>query len=303
MWRVDHPQLPRLPRFARLFVIVWLSMMAPVAADPLPANPPATTPPQRIVALAPNLTELLFAVGAGDQLVAVADYSDHPPQAKTIPRIGGYDRFDPEAVLAARPDLVIGWPGGNPEHLLTLLQRLGLKLLLLDPRRLDEIPTALTTLGALTGHEAEAQRQANDFQVRLEGVRLRHQNAAPVGVFYQVWHQPLMTVNGTHLISDVIRACGGVNIFDDLPVLAPVIDLEAVLARDPEAIIASGMDDSRPEWLDQWRRWTPMRAVRGDQLFFVPPDLIQRHTPRILEGAQILCEHLERVRQNRTMKH
>ncbi|MBF0165477.1 MAG: cobalamin-binding protein [Magnetococcales bacterium] len=288
MWRVD----PR--RVVRLLAILWFGWVAPVVAEPTD-SPPA----RRIVALAPNLTELLFAVGAGGQLVAVADYSDHPPEARAIPRIGGYDRFDPEAVIAARPDLVIGWPGGNPDHLLKSLERFGLPLWLLDPRRLDEIPAALETLGARTGHQDQGVQQATAFRERLERLRTRPRQGKPVYTFYQVWHEPLMTVNGAHLISDVIRLCGGENIFADLPALAPVIDLEAVLARDPEAIVASGMDASRPEWLDHWQRWSPLLAVRRGNLFFVPPDLLQRHTPRILDGAELLCDQLEQARQRR----
>ncbi|MBF0417474.1 MAG: cobalamin-binding protein [Magnetococcales bacterium] len=336
-----------------LLVLLWSGWTVPSTADP--GQSPSV---QRIVALAPNLTELLFAVGAGGQLVAVADYSDYPPQARQLPRIGGYDRFDPEAVIAARPDLVIGWPGGNPEHLLASLERFGLRIWLVDPRRLEDIPAALETLGSLTGHEEKGRQQALAFRERLErlrhGSRLtdprpsltgeqtgqegvtrhvpslnvaqsvhkgvpRHDSSLPqdvgapvhekipvqankyepVRVFYQVWHKPLMTINGAHLISDVIRLCGGENIFDELPPLAPVIDPEAVLARNPEAIVASGMDASRPEWLDHWQHWTPLLAVRRGNLFFVPPDLLQRHTPRILDGAELLCDHLEQARQRR----
>ncbi|GAB0056443.1 Vitamin B12 transport system substrate-binding [Candidatus Magnetaquicoccaceae bacterium FCR-1] len=288
MWRGDAGRL------ARLLLILWLGWCGAVVAAP--TDPPF---PRRIVALAPNLTELLFAVGAGGQLVAVADYSDHPPDARAIPRIGGYDRFDPEAVIAARPDLVIGWPGGNPEHLLESLKRFGLTVWLLDPRRLDDIPAALETLASLTGHKDQGDQQAAAFRERLERLRSRPRQGEPVRVFYQVWHEPLMTVNGDHLISDVIRLCGGENIFADLPGLAPVIDLEAVLARDPEAIVASGMDASRPEWLDRWQRWSPLLAVRRGNLFFVPPDLLQRHTPRILDGAELLCDQMAQARQRR----
>ncbi|MBF0626985.1 MAG: cobalamin-binding protein [Magnetococcales bacterium] len=256
-------------------------------------------PAQRLVSLAPNLTELLFAVSAGDQVVGAADYSDFPPSARKIPRIGGYDRFDPEAVIALRPDLVVGWNSGNPAPLLDSLEKFGLTVLRTDPRRLDDLPTVLEQLGALTGQTIAATRAATAFRQRLAALRERFQEASKVRMFYQVWHQPLMTVNGAHLISDVITVCGGENVFASLPVLAPVIDLEAVLAANPEVIVASGMNEQRPEWLEQWRAWPPLTAVQRDQLFFIPPDLLQRHTTRILDGAERLCALLEQTRQHR----
>ncbi|MBF0213197.1 MAG: cobalamin-binding protein [Magnetococcales bacterium] len=262
-----------------------------------------TQPAQRVIALAPNLTELLFAVGAGGQLVGVADHSDYPPEARQIPRIGGYDRFEPERVVALRPDLVIGWESGNPLHTLEALERFGLTVFRTDPRRLEHIPGELERLGLLTGHEAEARDAAHAFRVRHAALETRYRDASPVSMFYQVWHQPLMTINGAHLISDVIALCGGVNRFASLPDLAPVIELEAVLTANPEAIVASGMGEARPDWLDQWRVWSPLTAVTRDNLFFVPPDLLQRHTPRILDGAERVCEHLETARRHRPGAH
>ncbi|MBF0339995.1 MAG: cobalamin-binding protein [Magnetococcales bacterium] len=257
------------------------------------------SPARRIVSLAPNLTELLFAVEAGEQLVGVADFSDFPPAAKALPRVGGYDRFDPEAVLAARPDLVVGWSSGNPEPLLQQLERFGLTVFRTDPRKLADIPRDLERLGVLTGHEEPARKAAADFRDRLTALQNRFQAAPRVRMFYQVWHEPLMTVNGAHLISDVMALCAGENVFAALPDLAPVIDQEAVLATDPEVIMASGMDASRPEWLNHWRAWPPLTAARRDNLFFIPPDLLQRHTPRVLEGAEQLCLHLETARRRR----
>ncbi|MBF0270636.1 MAG: cobalamin-binding protein [Magnetococcales bacterium] len=260
-------------------------------------------PAQRVISLAPNLTEMMFAVGAGAQLIGAADHSDFPPPARQIPRIGGYDRFDPETVIALRPDLVLGWSSGNPSASLELLERFGLTVFKADPLRLDEIPLDLERLGTLTGHVQQAATEAQAFRTRLAALRTRHRDAPRVRMFYQVWHQPLMTINGVHLISDVMTLCGGENVFASLPALAPVIDLEAVLAANPEVIVASGMDEQRPEWLDHWREWQPLTAVIRNNLFFIPPDLLQRHTPRILDGAERLCPLLETARQRRPGIH
>lgn len=256
-------------------------------------------PAQRIVSLAPNITELLFAVGAGDKVVGAADYSDYPPLAKQIPRVGGYDRFDLESVLALHPDLVVGWPSGNPVALLDKLEKLGVTLFMTDPHHLDDIPLDLERLGQLTGNENQATQEAARFRQRRAQLGNPAPGDSPVRLFYQVWHQPLMTVNGEHLISDIMALCGGENIFASLSQLAPVIDVEAVLAANPEAIIASGMGEQRPEWLDQWRVWSQLIAVKQDNLFFIPPDLIQRHTPRILDGATMLCQQLATARKRR----
>lgn len=256
-------------------------------------------PAQRIVSLAPHITELLYAAGAGAALVGAVEFSDYPPEALSLPRVGGHDRFDVERILALRPDLVVAWKSSTGGSAVERIRELGIPVFLSEPRRLGDIPEDLLRLGRLAGTEAEARRAAERFRSRLQTLRERYAGAAPVRVFYQIWHQPLMTVNGDHLISDVIRLCGGVNVFADLPVLAPQVNVEAVLAADPEVIIAGGLAVERPEWREAWRTWSSLAAVRDDHLYFIHPDLIQRHTPRVLEGAEQLCERLEQVRAER----
>lgn len=254
---------------------------------------------ERIVSLAPHVTELLFAAGAGGRVVGVVSYSDFPEEARGLPRVGGYRQLDLEGIVALKPDLVVAWRSGNPASQVERLESLGLRLVYIDPHRLEEIPEALERLGRLAGSEAEAARAAKRFRDELRRLRDAYGARPPVKVFYQIWNRPLMTVNGEHLISDVIRLCGGENRFAALAELAPRLDVEAVLAADPEVIVASGMGEERPEWLDMWRDWPSLTATQRGNLFFIPPDLIQRHTPRILDGAARLCEALERVRVRR----
>ncbi|WP_459871610.1 cobalamin-binding protein [Endothiovibrio diazotrophicus] len=256
-------------------------------------------PAQRIVSLAPHITELLFAAGAGTKVVGAVDYSDYPEAARAVPRVGGYRQLDLEGIVALRPDLVVGWDSGNPRPQLERLEALGLHLITEDPHRLEDIPAAVERLGALAGTDEAAQAAAGRFREELARLRARYGGRPPVRVLYQIWDRPLMTVNGEHLISDVIRLCGGENVFAGLSALAPQLDVEAVLAADPEAIAASGMDEARPEWLDMWRAWPKLTATARDNLFFIPPDLIQRHTPRILQGAARLCDQLEQARSRR----
>lgn len=256
-------------------------------------------PAERIVALAPHVTELVYAAGAGERLVGVVEYSNFPPAAKALPRVGGYARVDLEAIAALKPDLVIAWESGNAKAALDRLRALGMAVYVTESRTLDDVARALRDIGALAGTEVAANTAADAFIRRLDTLHDSYSARPAVSVFYQIWHQPLMTINGEHLISDVIRLCGGRNVFATLPLLAPTVGEEAVLTADPEVIVASGMGEARPEWLDAWRRWPQMTAVARNNLYFIDPDLIQRHTPRILDGAAQLCRHLAHARARR----
>ncbi|MCK6389023.1 MAG: cobalamin-binding protein [Zoogloea sp.] len=228
-------------------------------------------PARRIVSLAPHITELLYAAGAGDRLVGAVQYSDHPEAAKKLPRVGGYSAVDMEQVIALKPDL----------------------------GRIDDVAKSLAQFGRLAGTDAAGEAAAKAFRARHAALVAKYSARPRLRLFYEAWNRPLMTINGEHLISDVIRLCGGDNVFAKLPMLAPTVDVESVLATQPEVIVASGMGEGRPEWLDDWRQWTRLPAVARGNLFFIPPDLIQRHTPRILDGAERLCGQLEEARARR----
>lgn len=288
----------------RLLVLLLLGAAATAHAEIVLTDDSGATvrlaaPARRIVSLAPHITESLFAAGAGDRIVGTVEYSDYPEPARNIRRVGGYSRVDLEAVAALKPDLVIAWQSGNAAAHLDKLRGLGLALYVTQPNRIEDIARSLDHYGRLAGSEASAARAANAFRERLAQLRVRYGNRSPVRVFYQVWRQPLTTVNGQQIISDAIRLCGGDNVFADLAALAPNVSTEAVLAANPEAIVASGMGDERPEWLDDWKRWTQITAVARGNLFFVPPALIQRHTPRLLDGTERLCAYLETARERR----
>lgn len=254
-------------------------------------------PAQRIVSLAPHITEQLYAVGAGPQMVGAVAYSNYPEAAKKLPRVGGYGNIDLEALLLLKPDLVVGWEGGNDTRLLEKLEELGLKLYRSAPRHLPDIAMGLRNLGKLTGHADKGIAQAALFSSTLDQLRKTNLGKSPLRVFYQIWNRPLMTVNGEHLISDVITLCGGENVFADLSALTPTISEEAVIVVDPDMIIASGMAEERPEWLDDWRKWDKLKAVRNGELRFIPPDLLQRATPRLLLGAKEMCTLIKDVKR------
>lgn len=253
-------------------------------------------PARRVVSLAPHITEIVYAAGAGDALVGAVAYSNYPPQALEVTRVGAYDSISLETIVSLQPDLVLAWRSGNGEEIVRRIAALGINVYVSESRTLEDVAHSVRNVGRLTGNEDHADVAADAFLQELARLRDTYSDEAPVRVFYQVWHEPLLTLNGEHLVSDVIRLCGGANAFGESPALVSRINVESVLGADPDVIVASGMDKARPEWLDDWRRWNSIRAVAHDQLYFVPPDLLQRHTPRIMEGADQLCRHLAAAR-------
>lgn len=253
-------------------------------------------PARRVVSLAPHATEILYAAGLGARVVGAVSYSDYPPEAQAVPRVGGYNNLDMERIAALAPDLVVAWHEGNHPAQLDMLRRLGLTLYISDPRELDSVAATIERLGRLGASEAQAGAAAADYRRTLGELRARYAQQPPITVFYQIWNRPLMTVNDAHLIGKVLTLCGGRNVFGTLDAVTPTVSEEAVLQAAPQVVIASGMGTSRPEWLDDWRRWQQLPAVRHDNLYFIPPDILQRHGPRILEGAAQLCARLDEAR-------
>lgn len=288
-----------MKRLCALLLLCWLKAVQAevVVTDDAGHTLKLPRPAQRIVSLAPHLTELLFAAGAGGQVVAAVEYSNYPEAAKALPRIGSYAALDLERIAALKPDLVMAWGSGNPPGPVAQLRRLGIPVFVSEPQRLEDIGPSLVRLGDLAGTEAVARHAADAFEARRTTLTARYADRRPVTVFYEIWNQPLMTVGGTHIISAAMALCGGRNVFDAVRQPAATVGLEAVLATDPEAIVASGMGESRPDWLDDWQRWPQLTAVKRGNLFFVPPDLLQRHTPRILDGAERLCAALDAARR------
>ncbi len=256
-------------------------------------------PAQRIISLTPHMTELLFAAGAGGQVVGTVEYSNYPLAAQRIARIGDNAQLDLERIVALKPDLIVVWQYGNAQRQLEKLLRLGIPVYYNEPRRLADIARAIEQLGRLAGTEAVALPAAQAFVAREAGLRQRYAGRGQVTVYFQIWDKPLMTVNGDHLISDVIRLCGGRNIFAGLKMLTPEISIEAVLGADPEAIGGASAEAGQLETLDGWKYWPRLKAVAGDSLFVIHADVISRNTPRILDGAQQMCEQLDAVRATR----
>ena len=259
-------------------------------------------PARRIVSLAPHITELLFAAGAGDSVVGVVAYSNYPAAAQRLPKVGDVNALDLERIVALKPDLVMVWQQGSPQAQLDVLSALGLPVYYNQPRSLDEIARTLERFGALAGTRRTADAAARAFRQRLAALRAHYRGRDTVTVFHQIWDQPLMTVNGEHLISQVLALCGGRNVFGDLPPLVPHVSIEAVLDADPEVIGAAGTGSAAQAGLGLWSGWPRLRAIARGNVYVIDPDLISRHSPRILDGAEQLCAALDAARARRPAK-
>lgn len=243
-------------------------------------------PPQRIISLTPHLTELLFAVGAGAQVVGVDSASDYPAVAQSLPRVGDYSRINFERILALKPDLVLVWMGGNRAADIHALKKLGLPVLHTQATQLKDVARLSRLIGKASGHAGQGEAAARDFTTRLAALQVKLPSRPPVKVFYQVWDRPLITVGGTHWISDALTLCGAHNVFAELRALSPAVSLEAVLQRSPELIV-SGTD--APDMRRQWQRYASLPAVTNQAFARLDADRLHRLTPRLIEGVAELC--------------
>jgi iron complex transport system substrate-binding protein len=253
-------------------------------------------PATRIVSLAPHATELLFAAGAGARIVGVIATSDFPPPAKALPRVGDATAFDFERILDDRPDLIVTWPYTAPAQVAALRAR-GIAVFTTDPKTIDGIADDLERLGVLVGNEAPAHAAAEAFRARLARIRADHARARRVRVFYQIWNAPLYTIGGGHLITRAVESCGADNVFAALRLPAPLVSIEAVLAAQPDAIIAGADGGARPPWLDDWQRFPALPAVVHGNLYAVNADLLHRPGPRFVDGVAELCAVIDKVRE------
>jgi iron complex transport system substrate-binding protein len=251
---------------------------------------------QRIISLSPNTTEILFHIGAGEKIVGADEYSNYPPAANDIVRVNNHAAANYELILSLKPDLVIAWQSGNGEHIISRIRQLGIPVFVVETGNLDEIPSLYRRLGLLAGRQQQAHTQASQFFKRLENLRKTFSKKEKMPVFYQIWNEPLMTLNGDHLVTDMIELCGGINIFSDATALVPYVNIESVVAANPQIIISGGKNKS--DLLDSgfWRKWSGISAVKNKHLYAIPSDLLQRHSDRILEGTQLMCEYIDLAR-------
>jgi len=267
------------------------------ACSDAPQEAVQTDAHRRIVTLAPNLTELVYAVGAGDRLVGVSAWSDYPPEVLELPVVGDAFTIDQEQLALLDPDLLLVWESGTPAHTIDELRHSGYNVQVVRTRGLADVADALQHVGVLTGMVDEGVAAASDFRAQLAALHEANSDAEPIKVFFQVSRRPLYTVNAEHYVSELIETCGGTNIFDDLSELAPSISVEAVVDRAPEVMLAS--TDAGDDAFSEWQRWPAIPANLYGNQFLLPADELARATPRLILAGGAMCLALQRARFNR----
>jgi iron complex transport system substrate-binding protein len=273
---------------------------AHTVSDDLGRQVTVRDPPLRIVSLTPGATEMLFAAGAAAQVIATVEYSDEPPAARRIARIGDVAAVDMERLVALRPDVVVAWPaGGNPAQR-EKIARLNIPVYEQQVVRLADLPVSVRRLGALAGTGAAAERAAHDIEARLAALtRTYGAGAAGAGkrptVLLQVWNRPIYTIGGQHLMSDALSICGARNLFADLPEAGPVVDTEAVIARNPDIIITAAPPGEGAAWLADWKRFATLAAVRSGRLVVFEDQALSRLGPSVIDATEGLCRTIARV--------
>jgi iron complex transport system substrate-binding protein len=253
--------------------------------------------PQKIVSIAPGATEMLFAAGAGRFVIATVEFADEPAEARRVPRIGDNNAIDVERVVALRPDVVVVWEGGNNAGQVAQLERLRIPLYRHRVERLADFPDSLRRLGVLAGTKAEAEKAATNVESRLMELAKTYGTGEKLSVLLEVWNRPIYTVGGSHMMTDALRLCGARNIFDELQQKGPAVDLEAVIARNPQVIIAVAPPGIAQEWLGEWKRYANIQAVRSGALVPFEDQRLSRLGPSALDGTEALCQAIEGVRR------
>jgi vitamin B12 transport system substrate-binding protein len=276
-------------RFLSLTLVSLLSIV-------ITAKSFAEEPKQRIVALAPHIVEMLFDIGAGKKIVGTVSYADYPKSALDIPRVGSYHGMQIEKLLALNPDLVIVWKSGNSQSDIDKMHRLGLNVVFSNPKDIDDVATELRYFGKLTGHKEQAETVALAYEQRLKKLRLENINKQPITVFYQLWSEPMMTINGTTWINQLIEVCQGVNVFKSNATPYPKISTENVIVAQPHLMILPDENSDKPQPIINWQKWPEIPAVKNNKFIHVDADLLHRFSTRMLSGVEDMCEKIDQQR-------
>ncbi|MDN4546086.1 cobalamin-binding protein [Pseudomonas sp. C32] len=243
---------------------------------------------ERVVSLAPSLSEIVVELGSADLLVGVLDAGERPAELKDLPSVGRYGQLDMERLLSLKPDLLLLWPGSVGPAQRDQLKRLNIPTFVAEPQSLDQLAAQIEIIAAQLGRPERGISLAGDLRQRLGELRQRYRREVPLRVFYQVWDRPLYTVGGGQIISDALDVCGAKNVFADLPLPAPQVSVEAVLQRNPEVILAS--DQAQ---LEAWKAWPQVAAVKQQQLRLVTDKGLERPSGQMVEATAKLCQLID----------
>lgn len=251
---------------------------------------------KRVVSLSPGSTELIFAAGGGLRVIGVDENSDYPVEVANIDRVGGYPNISIESIIALKPDLIVAWAGGNSRQLTSILESVGIPLFYINPQNFDDIASAIRNLGNILSTEEQASKAAKEVEQRYKTIAEQYKNKTPVTVFYEIWNNPLMSVNSNHIIHQVIEVCGGKNVYADARTQVPQVSIESLVAANPRVISSSTFIKDGKTIEQRWGQWQNLSAVKNSAYITVSGDLISRPTPRTLDAAQEFCEKLDDIR-------
>lgn len=286
-----------------LFLLIGLLILAlPASANPTCVHDDTNQTvcaqqAQRVLVLAPHLTEIVDFVGGMSKVVAVDGSSNFPESVNTLPKLGNPWMLGAESILARKPDLVLVWQSGISMEVVAQLRKAGVPVFVSEPKKIEQVASTMRRLSALLGTEQRSASRIDDWLQQFKSLRAEYGGRSIVPVFYQVWSQPLMTLGGQHAVSEVIELCGGRNIFVDLPNLAAQVSVEGVLKRKPEVLLASGSERDHQSFVMQWASWPQMPAVKRNQVYTVPNDILVRNGPRLIGAAKLVCAHIEQARR------
>lgn len=286
---------------ARVFVVLGFALAAQVAwanscvQDDL-NHTVCTQQTQRVLVLAPHLTEIVDFVGGLGKVVAVDGSSNFPESVNALPKLGNPWMLGAETILAQKPDLVLVWQSGISMDVVVQLRKAGVPVFVSEPKSIEQVASTMRRVAQLLGTVAASQAKINEWAKQFETLRTEHAGRTKVPVFYQVWNQPLMTLGGQHVVSEVISLCGGHNVFSDLPRLAAQVSVEGVLKRNPAVLMNSGSPDENQRLLKQWAAWPTLRAVQNGAVYTIPGDILVRNGPRLFQAAQLVCGHIQKAR-------
>jgi iron complex transport system substrate-binding protein len=248
-----------------------------------------THPAKRVVSLSPDLTEIVFSIGAGSHIVGVVSGSDYPPLAKKIPIVASYNSIEIEKIAILHPDLILAW---TETKYIAQLKKLGIPVYLSHPNRLTDVAMTMQKLGCLLGAAKTANALAEQYLQHYHTLQMRNAHQKKLTVFYELWPKPLITITKNSWINEIISICGGENIFANLHGAAPEIDIEAVITANPDIIIGTTKDG-----LQQWQAWTELKAIHNQNTYCIHPDLIERAGPRLLDGVEEVCRFVSIARK------
>lgn len=255
----------------------------------------SAAPVERVISLAPHITELVYAAGLGDKLVAVSEHSDYPPQARKIETVANHQGLKLERIITLKPDLVIAWPGGNPAKELDKLKAFNINVLEINIRSLDDIAQSLEALSQYAPDPDIGLQAATDFRQQLSKLKQQYQITIPIRYFYQLSDQPLMTVAKSQWPSEVFSFCGGVNVFENSSVPYPQVGQEQVILKNPDVIFSSQYSSA----LSLWSKWEPqMTAIQNHHVWSINSDWLSRPTPRTIKAINQVCMYFETLRKH-----